>query len=150
MVVHVQRGANGWKSVVGIYVVWMAIFERPMYIYLPRESCLRVYPLTFPPPRVSSPQRPLYPASAPHLLGAYSPFLAAATFFAASLACFSLLAICASTPIPPNTSPTPSHCICDRLWPNATTLRIMVNILRVTVTVTSRTEENVESVWTGT
>ena len=36
----------------------------------------------------------------------------------------------------------------DRRWPKATTLSIMVNILRVTVTVTSRTDEKVESVWT--
>lgn len=69
-------------------------------------------------------------------------------FLAASLASFSRRAICASTPIPPNTRPTPSHCMWDRRWPKATTLRIMVNILRVTVTVTSRTDEKVESVWT--
>src|SRR4051812_37469085 len=70
-------------------------------------------------------------------------------FFAASLANFSRRAICASTPMPPNTRPTPSHCIWERRWPKATTLRIMVNILRVTVTVTSRTDEKVESVWTA-
>lgn len=65
---------------------------------------------------------------------------------AASLAIFSFLAMAASTPMPPNTRVTPSHCICVRRWPKATTERIMVNILRVTVTVTSRTDENVDRV----
>lgn len=65
---------------------------------------------------------------------------------AASLSIFSFLAMAASTPIPPKTRVTPSHCIWVRRWPKATTERIMVNILRVTVTVTSKTDEKVESV----
>src|SRR4051812_1093119 len=66
----------------------------------------------------------------------YCAFLSAAALLAASLAIFSLRVICASTPMPPKTSPTPSHCICDSRWPKVTTDRIMVIILRVTVTVT--------------
>lgn len=65
---------------------------------------------------------------------------------AASLANFSCRAMPASTPMPPKTRPTPSHCIWVRRWPKATTERIMVNILRVTVTVTRRTEEKVDRV----
>lgn len=67
-------------------------------------------------------------------------------FLAASLAIFSCLAMAASTPIPPKTKLTPSHCIWVRRWPKATTDRIMVNILRVTVTVTNSTDENVDNV----
>jgi hypothetical protein len=48
--------------------------------------------------------------------------------------------------MPPKTRVTPSHCIWVRRWPKATTERIMVNILRVTVTVTNKTDENVERV----
>lgn len=67
-------------------------------------------------------------------------------FLVASFAIFSCLAIAASTPIPPKTKLTPSHCIWVRRWPKATTDRIMVNILRVTVTVTNKTDENVDNV----
>ena len=71
-----------------------------------------------------------------------------ASFFplAASLAIFSRRAMPASTPIPPKTSPTPIHCMLERRWPNATTDKIMVNILRVTVTVTRSTDEKVDKV----
>lgn len=53
----------------------------------------------------------------------------------------------ASAPIPPNTSPTPSHCIPVTLCPNSTTLISIVSILRVTVTVTSSSELKCASVW---
>lgn len=71
---------------------------------------------------------------------------AAAVVEAASFAIFSRRATAASTPIPPKTSPTPAHCVGERRWPNARTEMIMVTILRVTVTVTRRTEEKVERV----
>lgn len=76
----------------------------------------------------------------------YEDFFALAASLAASLATLSFLAMAASTPMPPKTRLTPNSCICVRLWPKATTERIMVNILRVTVTVTSKTDENVERV----
>ncbi len=63
---------------------------------------------------------------------------------AASFLSFSERAMPASTPMAPNTSPTPSHCMLDSRWPNATTESIIVHILRVTVTVTRKTDENVE------
>lgn len=83
------------------------------------------------------------------ILSSYFLFLPRSSYedffaLAASLAIFSFLAMAASTPIPPKTRPTPSNCICVRRWPNATTERIMVNILRVTVT--RSTEEKVERV----
>lgn len=77
------------------------------------------------------------------------PFYAVLARFAASFASFSRRTMPASTPMPPNTRPTPSHCMPERRWPKATTDSIMVNILRVTVTVTRRTEEKVERVWTS-
>lgn len=76
----------------------------------------------------------------------FFPLSSTALRFATSLASFSWRAIAASTPMPPKTSPTPRTCMRVRRWPKATTDRIMVNILRVTVTVTRRTEEKVESV----
>lgn len=69
-----------------------------------------------------------------------------AALFASSFAIFSRRAMAASVPMPPNTRPTPRTCICVRRWPKATTESIIVNILRVTVTVTRRTEEKVDRV----
>jgi hypothetical protein len=65
-----------------------------------------------------------------------------ACFFAISLRRFTS----ASAPIPLNTSPTPSICITDKLWPNATTEKTMLSIFLVTVTVTSTSEPNLASV----
>lgn len=68
------------------------------------------------------------------------------SFFARSLASFSCFDNCASTKTPPNTKPTPTHCIGLRRWPNQTTDKIMVSIFLVTVTVTKRSEPKVERV----
>lgn len=68
-----------------------------------------------------------------------------AFFLATSLCLF----ISASAPTPPKTRPTPSHCILERLCPNANTEKIIDSIFRVTVTVTRTREPNLERVWTG-
>ena len=66
-----------------------------------------------------------------------SSFLPSASFLAFSFATFSLLAIHPSAPTPPNTNPTPTHCIELNECRNQTTLSIIVSIFLVTVTMTS-------------
>lgn len=81
------------------------------------------------------------PSKTPH-----SSFFAA-PIFDRSFAFFSDLCTTASAPMPPKTRLIPSHWPPDRECPNQKTLRSIVNILRVTVTVTSSSEEKRDRVW---
>jgi len=70
--------------------------------------------------------------------------VSACNFFA--FAAFSRLPSWPSITMPPNTQPTPTHCIDVKAWPNHTTEMIMVSIFLVTVTVTRKSEPKTERV----
>ena len=106
-------------------------------IYLAGRLCLHV-------PITSTLYKHRFPD--PSAMQKYMRLQVPFAFLAFSLASFSLLWITPSAPTPPNTKPTPTHCIPLSRCPNHITLNIIVNIFLVTVTVTSNKLENLLSV----
>lgn len=90
--------------------------------------------------------RHIPPPSTIHITYFKAAALFSASDFAFAAPAFSRLLNCASTATPPNTSPTPSHCILESWCPNQNTEINMVSILRVTVTITRSKEPKVERV----